>query len=267
MKTKKRAIVAIVIVVILAVAAIVIYSKFTSDIPQDGVNAVETRFENLRDVRYAEVFLIGGNGITKNLEAAFYNTTELNNAADQKNTCPQALWDEVDPEELKEKYDVLKVFKNGPRHWVMDWIKIPVSKEVFDFNGLKARWFGQVVLPPVDLNKKGSTGYKPTTVARSSLMGFDGGKQVFILEDPQGRPWVMQAYGLIVDPSLTYEGLSTLGEKLVNMPEGWKFRTQVLERELVIHADKEGNAYIVQDELGNTYDLCDERTTDYIPKK
>jgi|SRR5205807_7547733 len=83
-----------------------------------------------------------------------------------------------------------------------------------DFDGLKARWFCQVNLPKnMNVHEKGSTAYKPTTVARKSTMGFDKGKPVFILEDPQGNPWVMQAASLIVDPSETYDSLKDLGEQ------------------------------------------------------
>ena len=126
----------------------------------------------------------------------------------------------------------------------MDWIQLPVGTE-HDFNGLEARWMGQVQLPKdIDLNKKGSSGYHPTTVKRTSQMGFNSGQPVFILEDPEGRTWVMQAYGLIDDPSLTYEGLMTLETKLKNIPSGWNYRVQVIDKDLVIHADNTGTAYI-----------------------
>ena len=46
-------------------------------VPQDGIGAKVMRFENLNNYRYCEVFLIGGNPLTKNLQAAFYNTTGL----------------------------------------------------------------------------------------------------------------------------------------------------------------------------------------------
>ena len=36
-------------------------------LPNDGADAKVMRFDNLRDVRYAEVFLIGGDAITHNL--------------------------------------------------------------------------------------------------------------------------------------------------------------------------------------------------------
>jgi hypothetical protein len=85
-------------------------------------------------------------------------------------------------------------------------------------------------------------------------MGFYKGKPVFILDDPEGNPWVMQAYSQIVDPSLTYEQLEKLGEKLKLAP-GWKYRVAVLDRDLTIKAIN-GDAWIVQDDLENTYDKC-----------
>jgi len=232
-------------------------------LPDDGANAKVMRFDNMRDMRYAEVFLIGGDALTHNLEAAVYNTTGLNNREDPRNTCPEALWAKVDPEKLKKHYDVLGVYKNGPRHWTMDWVELPVGAER-DFDGLKARWMAKVKLPKdMDVKKKGSSAFKPTTVARQSHMGFEKGKPVFILDDPEGNPWVMQAYSLIVDPNLTYDSLASLGSKL-KLPPGWKFRVKVLDKDLTIRAVN-GIAHIVQDDLENTYDLCGGGSSNYKP--
>ena len=85
---------------------------------------------------------------------------------------------------------------------------------------VQARWMGHVALPKgVDLSKKGSSAYKPTQVHRKSVMTFEKGKPVYILEDPSGMPWVMQAYSQIVDPNLTYAQLAKLGDKLKLAPE------------------------------------------------
>jgi hypothetical protein len=51
-------------------------------------------------------------------------------------------------------------------------------------------------------------------------MSFERGKPVFILEDPRGNPWVMQAYSLIADPNLIYDSLASLGTRL-KLPPGW----------------------------------------------
>ncbi len=47
------------------------------------------------NVNAPDVFLIGGDAVTKDLQAAFYNTTDLNNKANPRDTCPAALWAKV----------------------------------------------------------------------------------------------------------------------------------------------------------------------------
>ena len=39
-------------------------------------------------------------------------------------------------------------------------------------------------------------------------------RQTSLSEDAEGTPWVMQAWGMIVDLSLTYDSLKDLGSKL-----------------------------------------------------
>jgi hypothetical protein len=219
----------------------------------DGANAKLMKFEKLQDVRYAEIWLISRDPKTDELQGVFYNTTGLNNRADAKDTCPQALWDKVDPKGLAKQYEVLDVFKNGPRYWCYDWVELPVGAER-DFDGLKARWMGTVNLPKDFGKEKGSTAYKPTTVGRKSKQGYAKGQTVFILDDPEGTPWVMQAYSRIVDPKLSWADLEKLGDKL-KLPKGWKYRTKVLDKDLNIGAVK-GHARVVQDDLEGTYNAC-----------
>ena len=94
-------------------------------------------------------------------------------------------------------------------------------------------------------------------------MGFDKGKPVFILDDPEGNPRVMHAYSLIVDPNLKYDSLNDLGSRL-KLPPGWKFRVKVLDQDLTIRA-VDGIAHILQDDLQNTYDLCTGGAASFMP--
>jgi hypothetical protein len=237
-------------------AAISILSGCSKAVPDFATTAPMTEYDNLRAMEYCEVFLIGGNPITKNLKAAVYNTSYLNNQANPLVTCPADLWAKIDPEALKKQYDMLGIFKNGPRMWVNDWIQIPIAKDVTTFDGgLQTHWFMTVSLPKdMEVGKKGSTAYKPTIGHRNSVMGFVAGKPVFLLDDSDGNTWVMQASAQIVDPNLTYDQLANLGGKL-KLPPGWKFRVTVLDRDLNIKAIN-GDAWIVQDDLENTYDKC-----------
>ena len=226
-----------------------VLSGCTKPIPDDGANAKVMRFENLYNYRYCEVFLIGGNPITKDLSAAFYNTTDRNNGATTRDSCSDEIWATVDVDKLKDEYDVLAVFKNGPRFWLYEWIELPVGVE-HSFGDTNARWMGAVKLPK-GFGEEGSTTYKTTKVTRHSKQGYKKGQMVFILDDPDGTPWVMQAYSRIVDPELTYEDLKTLDKK-IKLPKGWKYRTKILDKDLAIGAIN-GHARITQDDLENSY--------------
>ena len=233
-------------------ALVSILAGCSKAVPQDGAQAKMMRFDGLNNLRYCEIFLIGGNPITKDLQGAVYNTTQLNDAGHPRDTCPADMWAKVDIEGLKKQYDLLGVFKNGPRYWMYDWIELPVGTQ-HDFDGLQARWFAQVQLPK-NFKEAGSTYYNPTTVHRASHQGYKAGQTVFILDDPNGTPWIMQAYSLIVDPSLTYDDLKTLDKKL-KLPAGWKYRYKVLDKDLEVGAIN-GTARIVQDDLQGTYNAC-----------
>jgi len=227
-----------------------IQQDISAPVPQDGAQAQSHRFTNLNNYRYCEIFLIGGNPF--DLEGAVYNTTELNIGADKRDSCPAEMWSKVDAKALKDEFHVLGVFKNGPRHWMYDWIETPIGN-VKNLSGLQFRWINYVQLPS-NILERGSTFYKPTTVERKSNQGYAKGQTIFILDDPDGTPWIMQAYSLIVDPNLKYDDLKTLGTKL-KLPPGWKYRFKVLDRDLEVHAIN-GMAWIVQDDLEGTYNAC-----------
>jgi hypothetical protein len=74
----------------------------------------------------------------------------------------------------------------------VDWIELPVGAER-DFMGYRGRWMRRVHLPKsFSAKENGSTAYQPTTVHRASRPGLVKGQTVFILDDPNGTPWIMQ---------------------------------------------------------------------------
>jgi hypothetical protein len=219
-------------------------------------------YTGLRGVIYCEVWLFK---MTPESQVAgvYYNTSALNNKADPMNTCPASMWDKVTVASLEAQFDVLAAYRNGPRGWTMDEITLPVGP-VVGFDGLETRWMGQGLLPKgVALTSAHMNPYQPLQSHRRSSMTFKKGKPVFILDDPQGTPWVMQAFGQIIDPSLTYEGLKDLASKL-KPPAGWKYRVAIVDNDLTI-STPQGYNWIVQDELQNTYDACKEGACNFQP--
>lgn len=234
-------------------------------LPKDDANAKLMHFENTRAQRYTEIFAIYGDAATKNLTAGVYNTIGLNGASPTGagDSTPQALLDKVTPELVKKDSGALAGFINGPRIWTLDWIEVDVGAER-DFNGLKARWVTWFPIPhEMNLNAKGSTYYKPVQVERRTKFGFNKGKPVFILDAPTGETFVMKSLSLEENKTQTYESLTTLGSRL-KLPAGWKFRVAVLDKDLVLTPDN-GVAWIVQDDLLNTYDRAGGAYSNFKP--
>ncbi len=219
------------------------------------------RFEGVRGHRYTKVFLIGGHAITHHLVGGVYNTLGLNDPNGTGDTSPQALLDKVDEDALKEEYELLGVFKNGPRLWCLDWVEVMVGAER-DFHGLEARWVMWLDVPK-EMRKHESVAYKQISGKRDTQLGIDAGSPAFLLDDPDGDTWCMKSASLIVDPSQTYENLKDLDSRLKPAP-GWNFRAVILEKDLVLTAD-DGNVKITQDELGNTYDRVGGAFSNYKP--
>src|SRR5512144_2770978 len=208
--------------------------KLSATLPHDDVGAELMRFEGVRGQRYTEIFLIGGHAVTKKLVGGVYNTVGLNSPDGTGDSCPQEVLDKVDVDALKEQYDVLSVFKNGPRLWCLDWVEVRTGVER-DFDGLKARWVMWLDVPK-EMRKHESVAYKPITGKRDTQLGINKGSPAFILDDPEGNSWVMKSASLITHPQQTYDTLKELAGKLT-LPSGWAFRAVELEQDLVLTPD------------------------------
>ena len=73
---------------IVALLCVAILAGCSKAVPQDGAQAEMMRFDGLNNLRYCEIFLIGGNPITKDLQGAVYNTTQLNDAGPSSRYVP-----------------------------------------------------------------------------------------------------------------------------------------------------------------------------------
>ena len=205
--------------------------------------APQRLIDHMRGVRYGEVLamFLRDTG----LEAEVYGTQMLND-------CPQELWETLDADEIAKDMGAVFAKLNGPRYWVLDGLgsKVAVIEPVFkDFNGIQMRRIATILIG-ADF---AAGPYVLRNVNRGAVFFFDAGKTVYELVDPDGRALVMQARCIGIDPSMTEESLANLGERLA-LPEGWSYRTRVLETELVVDTSAT-LATVVQDEFENTYTL------------
>lgn len=199
---------------------------------------------DMRGVRYGEVLVVHLRDEGR-LEADVYGTQMLND-------CPQELWETLDATAIAEEMGAFVAKLNGPRHWMLDGLgtKVAVVEPVMhEFNGLLMRR-----IATVDLGTEPSVvPYTERYVNRGAVFFFDAGKPVYELVNPDGLAYVMQAYCIGVDPSLTQENLPELGDRLA-LPDGWTFRTRILDEELIVDTTAT-IATVLQDELENTYTL------------
>ena len=205
--------------------------------------APQRLIDHMRGVRYGEVLamFLRDTG----LEAEVYGTQMLND-------CPQELWETLNADEIAKDMGAVFVKLNGPRYWVLDGLgsKVAVIEPVFkDFNGIQMR---RIATIPIGADFAAGP-YTIRNVNRGAVFFFDAGKTVYELVDPDGRALVMQARCIGIDPNMTEESLANLGERLA-LPEGWSYRTRVLETELVVDTSAT-LATVVQDEFENTYTL------------
>ena len=205
--------------------------------------ASQRLIDHMRGVRYGEVLamFLRDTG----LEAEVYGTQMLND-------CPQELWDTLNADEIAKDMGAVFVKLNGPRYWLLDGLgsKVAVVDPVFkDFNGIQMR---RIATIPIGADFAAGP-YTIRNVNRGAVFFFDAGKTVYELVDPEGCAFVLQARCVGVDPDMTEESLATLGERLA-LPEGWSYRTRVLDAELVVDTSAT-LATVVQDEFENTYTL------------
>lgn len=220
--------------------------------PKDDAQLTELKFENLMGTRYTEILLVFGDAVTKDYIAGVYNTVGLNgaNPAGGGDSSPAVILDKIDMKQVQKDNGALSTVKNGPRLWTIDYLGVKTGKER-NFQGLKAHWVMWFPIP--DAIREGKDlSYAIMHAHRDTSMGIKKGSRAYILDDPQGNSWVMKSAGLIVNKNQKFDDLKDLGSRL-KLPAGWKFRSLILEQDLVFTTDN-GKTMITQDELGNTYD-------------
>jgi len=197
---------------------------------------------NTRDARYCEILTISGN--IGNMVATVYNTLGVND-------CPETVWKNIDKEKVKKDFQAKSVVMNGPRVFLMDSVgqfNMPPPK--VDIGGIEMieRAHLDVDLKTLLMGKKP---YDEQIVKRTTMYIFNTGSSVYLLRHNTDT-YIMQSYAKIVDPDLNEEKLKTLANVL-KLPSGWTYETKKLDEALILETKENGKAYLVQDELQNSY--------------
>jgi hypothetical protein len=254
-------------ILVLAILCICV-SLFTgcAKLPNDGANPKMAHFENLNKVRYIEIFVVGGNGLTGRMEAAVYNTSASSwfDAASMKDSAPQAWVESLSTDEIKKRFGALGASINGPKLWMLDTIDIPLGAEE-DFNGKKIPWVAVLHLSKEQLKTLGKFSYATMQIERKSQFSYKKGTTVFLIDDANGNTWVMKGFELGLKPRWTFEEFAAdPASKFKQLPAGWKFRTKVLDQDLIM-IPASGIATIMPDEFFNVYDKTGPGFSNYKP--
>ena len=199
---------------------------------------------SLYNFRYCEMLL----AVFENGAARFdvYNTMGCNR-------CKQDDWEAVDPAAVATDMGGLVALPNGPRNWILDSISSSTISGTCDYNlgGLDMALVAAIELSLGDLPIGGITNYQASSVLRNTVFHYFKGTELYILEDPEGKCYVMQSYARIVDQNLGLEDLPGLGERL-NLPSGWTYKTHTLTEDFALPSEN-GVARVLQDDLDNSY--------------
>jgi hypothetical protein len=191
-------------------------------------------FENTRGLRYSELVVVGPEWIN------FYNSIGLSES-------PPELWDALDAEAAAEQLGVELVIKNGPHWWMSDKATLRFTVAETTVGGIGYRVVGARV--PAFVARGGKLEPPTYTVVgadKQAVFVYSAGRPVYELISPDGETFVMQSTGSACSP----DDLATLGDRL-NPPEGWQFRTRILDEELTLSVD--GKLHIAMDDFHNVY--------------
>ena len=218
--------------------------------PADDAQLSRQEHDGLMGTRYTEFLIVWGNPLKKDFVAGVYNTVGQNSPEGKVDSSPQEMLDKVDMDKAVKALDALSHVLNGPRLWTIDHLGVNAGTNR-DFQGLKAHWVMWFPIPD-EIREGKDLSYYVMDALRDTDMTIWKGSRVYILDDPDGNSFVMKSASLIKDPNQKFEDLKDLGSRL-KLAEGWKFRSKVLDQELVFKT-KDGKSFIVQDD--KFYALC-----------
>ncbi|HTQ51307.1 MAG TPA: hypothetical protein VMJ12_11390 [Candidatus Acidoferrales bacterium] len=249
-----------------AIVATITMLTGCANLKDDGADAKVSRIDNLNQVRYLEIFVVGGNGITGNLRANVYNTSLIPgfDGATTKDSAPQEYVEGLSTEQIKKQFGALGVALNGPKLWMIDWFELPLGKDE-DFNGREIPWCATLHLTKSQLKTMGKVGYQTTTIERTSKLGYNKGTTVYLIDDAEGNTWIMKGFEIGMNPKWTFQEFAAdPASHFQHLPPGWKFRTKVLDQDLILIPET-GVATIMPDEFYNVYDKTGPGYSNYKP--
>ncbi len=151
--------------------------------------------------------------------------------------CSLSWWNALDLDALAKERGAEAVHKNGPQRWAMDRIGMMLSEPTQVAGATMG--FG-AHLPAGTM---GTAHYEVFNPAKYQNLVYKAGQPVYQLVDPEGHVYVLQGY------KVETEELAKLGEMLGKLPEGWTYRVETADEDLVMNLTPAAPIPSVGDEL------------------
>jgi hypothetical protein len=134
---------------------------------------------------FCEVALITGTS-KANAIADFYNSTGTD-------ICTPERFADLDKAKIISETGAKEVFLNPSRRWTFDQLDVYEDGVERTFGGIKMTWMG--VVPVEELEKGVTKGhYVPGYIFRNNQYTFKKGREIHILDAPDGEVFVMQSF-------------------------------------------------------------------------
>lgn len=209
------------------------------------VNSYEqpVKMIGVRNKRYCEILTISRNHL--DMIATVYNSIGCNN-------CPEISWKNIDQEKIKKDLNAKLIIMNGPRVFLMDSIgqySKPLPK--VNLGGIEMIERAKLNVNSKQLLKGKHNSFEEQVVNRATKYVFNKGSQAYFLKH-NADIFIMQSYAKIINPNLNENTLKKL-TSLLKLPKGWTYQTRKLKDPIVLKTLKNGKAFLIQDNLQNSY--------------
>jgi hypothetical protein len=200
-------------------------------------NVTQVTLEDIRGMKFCEFLLIFDDHVD------IYNTSNAQG-------CPEDKWQALDPQAVASNHGAKAAQLNGPHFWIMDEQIIGLGK-LKTFGGIQANFAASLPISALG-SGKGADPYKPYISNKLQTMTFKADSPVYELVDPDGKTYVLNAYGAEVkagDPANLADQLS--------LPDGWSFQVNTPTQDLTIKGTSDAPVNMVGDDMHQYYTRVD----------
>jgi hypothetical protein len=208
----------------------------------------EIHMRDTRGHQFCEIGLITGRG-QDDAVVNVWNTTGASDPTSEQ-------FDGLDAGTIARENEAMRVWLDPVRQWAADEIDVWEAGDDKTFGDITGTWRGSVAAATM-MHTAMEGSYQPGYIYRNNTFTFRAGSQVYVLDAPDGEAFVLESFTRHWDPSLTEDNLAHLSSHL-DLPDGWGFRTETLDRDMpVAVAGHDNLAHVMQDNLHNFYQGSD----------